>query len=419
MSRRDALAPLRERSFRYFFASRTVNLAGSLMAPIALAFAVLAIEDSASALGQVLAARSIPMVVFLLLGGVIADRVDRRLVIQVSNAISALSQGLAAFLVITGQAELWHLVVIEAVNGTSSAASFPAMQGMIPQLVPRDQLQSANVLLSMARGSLMVLGPTVAALLVVAVGPGWALAVDAATWLVAAVLLLPVRLPRRTTSPSAGVLHDLVEGWTLFRSTTWLWVVVLGFGVLNAIHAGAWFTLGPAVALDTIGVAGWGYVVSAESVGLLVATAVLLRVSIRYPLRAGMLGCLVFAAPLLLLGVEPRVVPLIVAMLLAGAGMEVFGLGWNLAMQEQVPEEMLSRAYSYDALGSFVAIPVGQLVYGSLGEWFGLEPVLVVSGLAYAAVCLLVLASPAVRNLERAPEPEPPDGVSTTSGPSR
>ncbi len=416
MNRRDALAPLRDRQFRYFFASRSVNLAGSMMAPIALAFAVLAIEDSATALGQVLAARSVPMVVFLLLGGVIADRVDRRLVIQVSNTISALSQALAAYLVITGHAELWHLIVIEAVNGTSSAASFPAMQGMIPQLVPRAQLQSANVLLSMARGSLMVLGPTAAALLVVALGPGWALAVDATTWLVAAALLLPVRLPRRTGTPTAGVVHDLLEGWTLFRSTTWLWVVVLGFGLLNAIHAGAWFTLGPAVARDTIGIAGWGYVLSAESIGLLLATAVLLRVSFRFPLRAGMLGCLVFAAPLLLLGLDPHVVPLVGAMLLAGAGMEVFGLGWNLAMQEHVPEEMLSRAYSYDALGSFVAIPVGQLVYGPLGEWFGREPVLVVSGIVYAGICLLVLAAPAVRNLERTivgPE------LSTTSAPSR
>ena len=88
--------------------------------------------------------------------------------------------------------------MIEAVNGTSSAASFPAMQGMVPQLVPRSQLQSANVLLSMVRGALVIVGPTTAALLVVGVGPGWALAVDAASWLVAALLLVPVRVPRRT-----------------------------------------------------------------------------------------------------------------------------------------------------------------------------------------------------------------------------
>ena len=136
--------------------------------------------------------------------------------------------------------------------------------------------------------------------------------------LVAAALLLPVRLPRRTTAPTAGVLHDLREGWTLFRSTTWLWVVVLGFGVLNAIHAGAWYTLGPAVAKETIGIRGWGYVVSAESVGLLLATAVLLRVSFRFPLRAGMLGCLVFSAPLLMLGLDPHLLPLTLAIAAAG-----------------------------------------------------------------------------------------------------
>ena len=290
------------------------------------------------------------------------------------------------------------------------------MQGMIPQLVPRAQLQSANALLSMARGALTVLGPTIAAAAGGHGRPGLGAGRrrDHLAGRGRAAAAGPAAAAHRRSHGRRGA--DLVEGWTLFRSTTWLWVVVLGFGVLNAIHAGAWFTLGPAVARDTIGIAGWGYVVSAESIGLCWPRRVLLRVSFRFPLRAGMLGCLVFAAPLLLLGLDPHVVPWSAALLLAGAGMEVFGLGWNLAMQEHVPEEMLSRAYSYDALGSFVAIPVGQLVYGSLGEWFGREPVLVASGIVYAGVCLLVLASPAVRNLERAVvDPK----VSTTSSPSR
>ncbi len=409
MTWRESAAPLADRRFRYFFASRGVNLWGSTMAPIALAFAVLSIEDSASALGQVLAARSVPMVLFLLLGGVLADRLGRWRVIQVSNLVSALSQALAAWLVITGQAELWHLIVIEAVNGTSSAASFPAMQGMIPQLVPRAQLQSANVLLSMVRGVLVVVGPTTAALLVVTVGPGWALGIDALTWLLSMLLLLPVRVPEPVAAAATGIIGDLRAGWTYFRTTTWLWVVVLAFGLLNMIMAGVWHTLGPPVAKDTIGIAGWGYVLSAQAVGMLAITLVLLRVSLRFPLRAGMLGCVLFAAPLLILGLEPVLVPLVVAMFVAGAGIEVFGVGWNVAMQEHVPEEMLSRAYSYDALGSFVAMPLGQLVSGPLSDWLGLSTVLVASGVVYAGVCLLTLASPAVRNLERraptAPEP--------------
>jgi MFS family permease len=404
---RDSFAPLRDRRFRFFFASRAVNLCGTTMAPIALAFAVLEVEDSASALGQVLAARSVPLVLFLVVGGVLADRLGRKRMIQAANAASALSQGLAAYLVITGQAELWHLIAIEAVNGTSSAASFPAMQGMVPQLVAREQLQPANVLLSMIRGLLVTVGPTIAALLVVTVGPGWALAVDAGTWLVAMALLAPVRVPRRSTEPTTGIVGDLREGWTYFRTTTWLWVVVLAFAGLNAIMAGSWHTLGPVVAKDTIGIPGWGYVLSAEAVGLLLTSLVLLRVTIRHPLRAGMLGCIVFAAPLLMLGLEPVLVPLVVAMFVAGAGIEVFNVGWSLAMQENVPEEMLSRAYSYDALGSFVAIPVGQLLCGQLSEWFGVREVLVASGLLYGGICLLTLTSSSVRDLGHRTEPVP------------
>jgi MFS family permease len=406
MTWRESVVPLSDRRFRFFFASRAVNLWGSTMAPVALAFAVLAIEDSASALGQVLAARSIPMVLFLLLGGVIADRLGRRLVIQVSNAVAVLSQGTAAALVVTGHAELWQLIVIEAVNGTAAAASLPAMEGMVPQLVPRPQLQQANALLSMARGALFAIGPTTAALLVVTVGPGWALAVDAATWLVALALLSAVHVPHRAPGAGSGVVQDLREGWTLFRSTTWLWVVVLAFGALNAIMAGAWHTLGPAIAKDSIGIAGWGYVLSAQAIGLVLTGVVLLRVRIRFPLRAGMLGCLAFAGPLLMLGLDPQLVPLAIGMFITGAGVEVFGLGWSLAMQEKIPPDMLSRAYSYDMLGSMVAIPVGQLTFGPLAAWLGGRDVLVGSGIAYAAICLLTLASPAVRNLEREPRPD-------------
>ena len=414
MTWRASVAPLADRRFRWFFASRAVNLWGTTMAPVALAFAVLAIEDSATALGQVLAARSIPMVVFLLVGGVIADRFGRRLVIQVANAVCVVSQGLAAGLVISGHAELWQLVVIEAVNGTAAAVSFPAMQAMVPQLVPRDQLQPANALLSMVRGTLFAVGPTTAAVLVVTTGPGWALAVDAATWLVALVLLAPVHVPRPAPTGGTGVVADLRAGWHYFRTTTWLWVVVAAFSVLNAIMVGAWHTLGPPVAKDTIGITGWGYTLSAQAIGLVLAGVVMLRLPVRRPLRAGMLGCLVYAVPLLMLGLDPELVPLLVAMLLAGAGLELFGIGWALAMQEHVPEEMLSRAYSYDALGSLVAVPVGQLCFGPLGEWFGHRPVIAASAFVYAAVCLATLASPSVRNLERQLAPREPASLAAS-----
>ncbi len=399
---RESLAPLQAGPFRWYFASRSLNTLGNTMAGVALAFAVLDLTGSASALGAVLAAHTIPMVVFLLFGGVLADRLPRTLVIQVSNVASGTTQAVVAALLITGVAELWMLLVLEAVHGLVSAMSMPALGGMVPSLVPRHQLQRANALLSMARGGLAILGPTAGALLVVSLGSGWALAFDAATWFLAAGLLLPVRIPTRAPRESTGTVAELREGWELFRSTTWLWVVVLSFSVLNAIHAGAWFTLGPAAAQESIGKQAWGLVLSAESLGLLATTFVLLRVQLGRPLLLGLLGCSVMGIPMFVLGVEPQVGLLLVAAFAAGAGIEVFSMGWNLAMQEHIDDEHLSRAYSYDSLGSFVAMPVGQLIYGPLGEGFGYAPVLAVSGVLYTAISLLTLTSRSVRRLPRA-----------------
>jgi MFS family permease len=193
----------------------------------------------------------------------------------------------------------------------------------------------------------------------------------------------------------------------VFRGTTWLWVVVVGFGVMNAIHAGAWYTLGPALAKDTFGARGWGYVLSAESVGMLLMTLVMMRVRLRRPLRAGVLGMLVFVVPLMVLGLDGQVGPLVLASFLAGAGVQVFAIGWSVAMQENIDERVLSRAYSYDALGSFVAIPIGQVAFGPLGDAFGYRDVLVVGGLVYLATVLLMLSSRSVRTLGRARVPEP------------
>jgi MFS family permease len=326
-------------------------------------------------------------------------------IIQVSNVVSGITQAAIALLVVTGGADLPTVIALSVVHGLVSAMSFPAMSGLVPQLVPRDELQKANALLSLVRGGLTVIGPSVAALLVVTVGAGWALFIDALTWLAAAALLLGVRVPpregERTTGP--GTLTELREGWDYFRRTTWLWLVVLAFCALNAIHSGAISTLGPVIAKQTIGEQGWGLVLSAESAGLLLMTLVLLRVRLERPLLLGMLAISVAGLPIILLGVYPHVALVAAAMLLAGAGIEVFNLGWTLAMQENVDESMLSRASSYDALGSFVAMPLGQLAAGPLGAAYGHADVMVVAGIAYIAICLTTLASTSIRSLPRKP----------------
>jgi MFS family permease len=412
--RASAVATLREPNFRYYFLSTLVNGAGSTMGGIALAFAVLEVSNSATALGIVMASRSIPEVLPLLAGGVIADRFGRTLVIQACNVLAGVTQLAIAALVLSGSAELWQLAALSAVNGTVSAISFPALASVMPQLVPREQLQPANVLMSMQRGVLTVLGPTVGGVLVVTVGAGWAVAIDGITYLLAAAMLVLVRIPPPLPRDQrTSMAEDLREGWRYFRGTTWLWVVVVAFGILNALHAGAFFTLGPVLAKSgSIGEAGWGLILSAGAAGLLLTTVVMLKVRLQRPLLWGMVGCALFGLPMIVLGAHPDVVWVMVAAFVGGAGIEVFGLGWNLAMQEHVPDEMLSRAYSYDALGSFAAIPVGQLAVGPLAAAFGVQETILVSGILYALICLATLGSRSVRDLRRAPvtptsRPEP------------
>ncbi|GIH15033.1 MFS transporter [Rugosimonospora africana] len=411
MTATGALAPLREARFAWFYSARVVSTAGSAMAPVALAFAVLAITDSATALGLVLAARTVPMILFLLVGGVVSDRFSRTAVIRVANLLSGATQAVAALLVITGAANLWVLVALEAVNGTVAAFTLPALQSIVPQLVRREQLQRANALLSFSRSGLTIIGPTVAALLVASVGAGWALAADALSWLVATVLIGRVTLPPMPRRSKTNTLHELHDGWVVFTGNTWLWVVVAGFAVMNGIHAGAWVTLGPTIAVHTFGAQGWGLVLSAESVGLLAMTVVMLRVQLRRPLLSGVVGMFCCVGPLTVLGTAPHVVPLMIAAFVAGAGTEVFSLGWNVTMQENIDGSLLSRASSYDALGSFVAIPVGQLLFGPLGEAFGARPVIIASAAVYALTVLLVLSSRSVRDMRRAVEPANPQTV--------
>ncbi|WP_406023302.1 MFS transporter [Nocardioides sp. NBC_00850] len=406
MARISATAPLREPHFRWFFASRSINLVGNFMAPVALAFAVLEVSDAPIAIGAVLAARTIPMIVFMLIGGVLADRMGRARILFASNLVSGLSQAVVAVLVIAGVAELWHLIALSALNGIVSAAGLPAQQGIIPLVVPRTMLQEANVLMSLTRAIVAVAGPGTAGLLVLSVGAGWALALDAATWIIAALLLLPVKLSGSVGK--ASVIGDLRTGWDYFRSTSWLWLCVGAATMLNALYEGGLLTLGPQRAEGSgLGAGGWGLILTFQGIGVLAATLVLMRVRLERPLFYGMIGMALFGLPIAALGFSTDLAVLLPAAALSGAGIQVFSLGWQLSIQENVPSDLLSRASSYDQLGTYIAIPVGQLAMGPLAAAYGIENMLAIAGIAYVVISLATLLSPAVRRLNRVSFPAP------------
>ena len=399
---RASTAPLREREFRLLFAGRTTSLIGSAIAPVALAFAVLDLTGSKTDLGVILACREIPLVVFLLVGGIWADRIPRNKVMMSANVVSAFAQASTAALLITGHAEVWHLAALAAVNGSASAFFFPASAGVIPQTVPSPLLQQANALLQLAMNSAMIGGAALAGFLVAAFGSGWAIAIDAVTYVLAAAFVASMRLPPVVRETATSFIHELAVGWREFRSRTWLWVIVLQFSLLLMVTMGAFSVLGPVVADEELGGAkAWGAILTAQAAGLVVGGLLGLRFRPRRMLAAATLGILVFPAPLIALGF-PLGVPVIAAIaFVAGIGTEIFGLLWHTTMQQEIPAGKLSRVYSYDALGSIGLVPLGYALAGPVAEAVGVRATLWGAAALGIAVTLAVLLVRDVRTLER------------------
>jgi MFS family permease len=396
------LGPLRERSFRLLFFGRTIYFIGGAFANVALAFAVLDLTGSKTDLGLVLAARSLPQVLFLLVGGIWADRLPRHRVMVFSNVVSGLSQGAIALLLLTGQAEIWHVAALAAVNGTSSAFFFPAATGIVPQTVPQGMLQQANAILRLGQNASWVGGAALGGLVVAATSPGIGIAVDAASFLVAAVLVAMIRLPSTLRMEASNFFAELTEGWREFSSRTWLWVIVLQFGFVNAMILGVEGVLGPAVAKEHLGgAAAWGLILTAQSLGLIAGGLLLLRLRPRRLLLAGTLGFLLtIPFPLGLAGPLP-VAALILLAAIAGIGLEIFGIMWDTTMQQEIPQEKLSRVYSYDALGSFVLIPLGVAIVGPVSELIGTRDTILAAASISLTATLAVLLVRDVRTIER------------------
>ena len=372
------------------------------MAPIALAFAVLQLTGSKSDLGFVLAARSAPQIVFILIGGIWADRLPRNQVMLGSSVLSGASQGTLAVLLLSGHAQLWHLLAISAVNGTSSAFFFPASAGIVPQTVPPLMLQQANALVRLALNSSLVIGAAAGGGIVAAVGPGWAVAVDAATFGAGALFAGAMRLPSIEPTEMPSFLRELAEGWRAFRSRTWLWVIVLQFSFVNAASAGAFQVLGPVQAKAHFGGAGaWGAILACESAGLILGGLTMLRVRPQRMLLVATFGVLALAPPLVLLGPPAPAIAVAGAAFAMGFGIEVFSVSWDTTMQQQIPGEMLSRVYAYDMLGSIALIPIGFAIAGPVADAIGTRATLYAAAALVAGATLPVFGVRNVRQLRR------------------
>jgi MFS family permease len=399
---KDLVAAFGEPRFRLLFAGRAVSDFGDKLVPVALAFAVLALDRSPSALGLVFAARMIPMVVLVLVGGVWADRLPRHLVMIVADVVRAVTQALVAGLLVSGRAEVWHLLVLMAVYGAAQAFFDPASTGLVPQTVSRALLQRANGLLQLSRSTANVVGPAIAGILVATVGPGWAFAADSVTFVVSAVFLAFLRIERESREARTRFVADLVEGWREFSSRTWVWASVAYFAFFHLFVLAPFWVLTPIVADDELGGAGaYATILSAMGVGAIVGGVLALRVEPARPLATAF-AVILLEVPLYLALAAAAPVLLIAAFAFVGSvALNLASTLWLTVLQSNVPERALSRVSSYDWLGSLVFLPAGYMLAGPVAESVGIAETLVFAAVWSTASTLAILSLDAVRGVRR------------------
>jgi len=398
---------LREREFRLLFAGRAISSLGDRVVPVALAFAVLDLTGSVTDLGLIFAAQTLPLLAFVLVGGVWADRLPRQLVMLASDGVRALAQGLSAALLLSGSAHVWELAALQALYGVAEAFFVPASTAIVPQTVAAGELQQANALLGLTGNLAAVLGPALAGVIVATAGPGWGLAADAATFIASGAFLSLMRPRPFVAAVTAGTWAQLRSGWRAFRSRTWLWVSVAYFTLFIAFVFSPWQVLGPEVAKVSLGgPAAWAAISASLGLGSVAGGLVGLRWRPRYPLRASFLLFLL-AGPALyaLLAARAPLAAIIAVALLDGTAGTLFNVFWFTAQQHEVPQAEQSRVSSWDFLGTLGLQPVGLAASGPVAAAIGVSATLYGAGGLLVLLTVAVLAVPAVRNFELSAEP--------------
>jgi predicted MFS family arabinose efflux permease len=409
---REDLRLLRQRDLGLVVTSRLVSDIGTGMAPIALAFGVLSLPGGdARALGLVLLCAAIPRLLFFVVGGVLADRLDRARLMVAAEWLAAAAQLTAATLFVTGHASVPALAALAAVNGVAVALFYPSLTGLVPQVADDRDLQSANALIRLSSHLASILGTVLGGALVASVGPGWALAVDALTYAVSATLLALVRA-RSEARPdaSSSVLSDLVGGWREFSSRRWVWLIVLLFSLSNMGFTAAVAVLGPVRSLESYGGApGWALVLASFSAGTVAGVLAAMRVRPSRPLFVALLAQLVVILPIAAIAVPLPLAVVAACAFVSGVAVDVFEVLWQTALQRNVPRDALSRVASYDWLGSMALTPVALAGAGALAATIGLSGSIWVCA-ALGALSSLGLLDPQVRGLRAglAPVVAPP-----------
>ena len=390
--------------FRKYILARFISNYGNGLSPIALAFGVLSLKGTnASSLSIVMASTMLPLVVFMLPGGVLADRYPRALIVGLSDVVLSSLVIFNGFTFLRGWATLTSLCAVGVLSGCLHALWWPAFGGLMPEIVPKDKLQSANSISAFGSNASNIAGTVTGGIVVASVGAGWGFVVDGVTFLIAGILVFQLRglgSTREKDEHSPSVFEDLKEGWTEFKSRSWVVAVVVAYSFAVMLSESLFVVVGPYHAKTELGGARpWSWILAALSTGMICGVVVSMRFKPKRPLVVSLISQVSTGALMLSIGLSHSIPVIMMVAFVTGMSMDFFFIMWNTALQTHVPSESISRVTSYDAFGSMFFTPLGLVIAGPTTSLLGSARTLQLFGVIWIALVLAPLLVRGVREL--------------------
>lgn len=392
------------RDFRVLMLSRLVSNIGNGITPVALSFGVLGLPGgNGSSLSLVNGAHMVSLVIFMLAGGVVADRFGRCRTVGGSDVIGSFVVGTGAWLLISGNATVWLLASTGFLLGALHAMWQPAYRGIMPMVVPRGLLQAANAVNGIAANSTYLAGAAVAGILVATVGAGWAVMVDAVSFMIAGLLVWGLRHldDRATTDRSETMLAQLREGWQEFVARPWMVVTVVCLSFFFLSFESFQAVVAPVQMKQALGGArDMGFMMAAWGAGGFLGMSAALRLRPRRPMLAAWSIMPVHAAWMFALAVPAPLPVLVLAAVVSGACIDLTFTWWGTTIQTHVPKDVISRVGSFDALGVALFAPLGLTIAGPFVDAFGATSASLAVGVVALIAGTAPLAFGSVRRVE-------------------
>jgi MFS family permease len=382
--------------------SRFISNVGNGISPVALAFGVLALPGAtAKDLSIVMAARMFPMIALMLFGGVVGDRFKRNRIVGGADVIGSAFAAISAISLIVNSSSVLLLALMGALFGILNALWWPAMSGVLPEVLPKEKLQHGNAVVALTTNIGYVAGALLGGILVTAFGSGWALLVDAISFFIAGIIVWNLDLPTIVRENANTVFQDLKSGWHEFISRSWVVTVVICFAIINLAYESLLQILGPLnfSKLDN-GPQFWSFNLAALTTGMLIGSVISLKVHFSRPLLFAMLIISATAIWDFSLALSAPLWISLICAFLAGIAIDIFMVVWNTSLQSHIPEESYSRVVAYDAFGSFGLSPIGIAAAGPLAELFGVSAMLYLTGALTLLAALASLSVKSVRDLK-------------------